>query len=243
MWEQLGPKPGLWSWHLIPTSCRLSELLQGRTLRLSCKWLGWNKRVCAQQIQNLRQDRAGSHFKYVFIQHTLLHFLFFSNLETITFKQYGTLSPSAGCHVVQPLTRRLLRRGWAESSCNHPTCRPDRVIRRWWIQKCAATWLLILVDVFLLDWPWSCYKATSHIWDGNTRGCPACRSQNGKSWSGSGCCQRYRVPGIDSGKNQKTEVQLWAALIIFLLLKTVTEWKKSFIYVFVRSRLSDSHTA
>ncbi len=35
-WEQIGPKPGLWSWHLIPTSCRLSEQLQGRTLQLSC---------------------------------------------------------------------------------------------------------------------------------------------------------------------------------------------------------------
>lgn len=40
----------------------------------------------------------------MFIQHTLLHFLFFfSNLETITSKQYGTLSPSAGCRVVRHL--------------------------------------------------------------------------------------------------------------------------------------------
>lgn len=31
-----GGKPGLWSWHLIPTSCRLSEQLQGRTLLLNC---------------------------------------------------------------------------------------------------------------------------------------------------------------------------------------------------------------
>lgn len=39
-WEQKGwgwgGKPGLWSWHLIPTSCRLSEQLQGRTLLLNC---------------------------------------------------------------------------------------------------------------------------------------------------------------------------------------------------------------
>lgn len=32
----VGGKPGLWSWHLIPTSCRLSEQLQGRTLLLNC---------------------------------------------------------------------------------------------------------------------------------------------------------------------------------------------------------------
>lgn len=31
-----GGKPGLWSWHLIPTSCRLSEQLQGRILLLNC---------------------------------------------------------------------------------------------------------------------------------------------------------------------------------------------------------------
>lgn len=31
-----GGKPALWSWHLIPTSCRLSEQLQGRTLLLNC---------------------------------------------------------------------------------------------------------------------------------------------------------------------------------------------------------------
>lgn len=41
-WEEKGwmggrvGKPALWSWHLIPTSCRLSEQLQGRTLLLNC---------------------------------------------------------------------------------------------------------------------------------------------------------------------------------------------------------------
>lgn len=40
MWEQMGPKPGLWSWHLIPTSCRLFEQLQGRTLQLGCNSQG-----------------------------------------------------------------------------------------------------------------------------------------------------------------------------------------------------------
>lgn len=35
--RKLWPKPGLWSWNLIPTSCRLAERLQGRTLRLNCK--------------------------------------------------------------------------------------------------------------------------------------------------------------------------------------------------------------
>lgn len=58
-WEQMGPKPGLWSWHLIPTSCRLSEQLQGRTLQLSCNDQ-FDTRQHTQQSQILKWYREGT---------------------------------------------------------------------------------------------------------------------------------------------------------------------------------------
>ncbi len=58
-WEQMGPKPGLWSWHLIPTSCRLSEQLQGRTLQLSCNDQ-FDKGQHTQQSQILKRYRGGT---------------------------------------------------------------------------------------------------------------------------------------------------------------------------------------
>lgn len=56
--ERMVPKPALWSWHLIPTSCRLSEQLQGRTRQLSCNDqfdTTWH----TQQSQNLKRNILG----------------------------------------------------------------------------------------------------------------------------------------------------------------------------------------
>lgn len=65
-WEQIGPKPELWSWNLFPTSCRLSEQLQGRTLQLSCNQ--FDTRQHGQQSQNFKWYRLlwrqGSIIKY-----------------------------------------------------------------------------------------------------------------------------------------------------------------------------------
>lgn len=57
--EQTGSKPGLWSWHLIPTSCRLSEQLQGRTLQLSCNDQ-FDTRHHTQESRNLELYRKGT---------------------------------------------------------------------------------------------------------------------------------------------------------------------------------------
>lgn len=75
-WEQMRPKPGLWSWHLIPTSCRLSEQLQGRTLQLNCNDQ-FDTRQGTQQSRNLRQYRVGTFLATWItdlINLTLLHF-------------------------------------------------------------------------------------------------------------------------------------------------------------------------
>lgn len=64
LWEQLRPKPGLWSRHLIPTSCRLFEQLQGRILQLNCND-HFETREGTQQSQNLRQYIVGTGLIYV----------------------------------------------------------------------------------------------------------------------------------------------------------------------------------
>lgn len=67
MWELLRSKPGLWSWHLIPTSCRLSEQLQGRILQLSCKWSGWNKTVLLRKSKTSDRTEQEHNLKFVFM--------------------------------------------------------------------------------------------------------------------------------------------------------------------------------